>query len=94
MCYGLLKIYLKEVLGSFEEINDLVSSYFIKTVLLWEIQTNSQHNVGEDSLLQLFRNCLQKLYMLSVLCHYHLGDFDRTEIEFQLLRKSWSDMRI
>jgi hypothetical protein len=23
ICYGLLKIYLKEVLGSFEEINDL-----------------------------------------------------------------------
>ena len=62
MCYGLLKIYLKEVLGSFEEINDLVSSYFMKTVLLWEIQTNSQHNVGADSLLQLFRNCLQRLY--------------------------------
>ena len=62
MCYGLLKIYLKEALGSFEEINDLVSSYFIKTVLLWEIQTNSQHNVGVDSLLQLFRNCLQRLY--------------------------------
>jgi hypothetical protein len=50
MCYGLLKIYLKEVLGSFEEINDLVSSYFMKTVLLWEIQTHSQHNFGEDSL--------------------------------------------
>lgn len=27
MCYGLLKIYLKEVLGSFEEINDMISSY-------------------------------------------------------------------
>ena len=62
MCYGLLKIYLKEVLGSFEEINDLVSSYFMKTVLLWEIQTNSQHNVGADSLFQVFRNCLQRLF--------------------------------
>jgi hypothetical protein len=61
MCYGLLKIYLTEVLGSFEEINDLVSSYFIKTVLLWKIQTNSQHNVGVDSLLHLFRNCLLRL---------------------------------
>jgi hypothetical protein len=39
-------MYLKQVLGSFEEINDLISSYFMKTVLLWEIQTNSQHNVG------------------------------------------------
>jgi hypothetical protein len=62
MCYGLLKLYLKEILGSFEEINDLVSSYFMKTLLLWEIQTNSQHNVGPDSLLQLFLNCLQRLY--------------------------------
>jgi hypothetical protein len=44
MCYGLLKLYLKEILGSFEEINDIVSSYFMKTLLLWEIQTNSQHN--------------------------------------------------
>jgi len=62
MCYGLLKIYLKEVLGSFEEINNLVSSYFMKTVLLWEIQTNREHNVGADGLLQVFRNCLQRLY--------------------------------
>jgi hypothetical protein len=62
MCYGLLKLYLKEILGSFEEINDLVSSYFMKTLLLWEIQTNSQHNDGPDSLLQVFRNCLQRLY--------------------------------
>ena len=62
MCYGLLKLYLKEILGSFEEINDLVSSYFMKTLLLWEIQTNSQHNVGPDSLLQVFLNCLQRLY--------------------------------
>jgi hypothetical protein len=45
-----------------EEINDLVSSYFMKTLLLWEIQTNSQHNVGPDSLLQVFLNCLQRLY--------------------------------
>jgi hypothetical protein len=69
MCYGLLKIYLKEVLGSFEEINDLVSSYFMKTVLLWEIQTHSQHNFGEDSLLQVFRNCLQRLYTLVKTAH-------------------------
>jgi hypothetical protein len=61
MCYGLLKLYLKEVLGSFEEINDLVSSYFMKPVLLWEIQKNREHNVGADSLLQLFWNCLQRL---------------------------------
>ena len=61
MCYGLLKVYLKEVLGSFEEINDLVSSYFMKTVLLWEIQTNREHNVGADSLLPLFRKCLKRL---------------------------------
>ena len=62
ICYGLLKIYLKQVLGSFEEIDDLISSYFMKTVLLWEIQTNSQHNVGADSLFQVFRNCLQRLF--------------------------------
>jgi hypothetical protein len=62
MCYGLLKVYRKEVLWSFEEINDLVSSYFMKTVLLWEIQTNREHNIGADSLLQVFRNCLQRLY--------------------------------
>ena len=62
MCYGLLKLYLKEILDSFEEINDLVSSYFMKTLLLWEIQTNSQHNVGPVSLLQVFLNCLQRLY--------------------------------
>jgi hypothetical protein len=34
----------------------------MKTVLLWEIQTNMEHNIGADSLLQVFRNCLQRLY--------------------------------
>lgn len=40
MCYGILKIFLKEVLCSRNQ-ESLICSYFLKTILFWEIQNNA-----------------------------------------------------
>lgn len=37
LCYGMFKIFLKEVLCSSTH-ESLICSYFLKTVLFWEIQ--------------------------------------------------------
>ena len=42
MCYCLLKIFLKEAINQHEDVSDLLCSYFLKTALFWDIQTNSQ----------------------------------------------------
>lgn len=39
LCYGILKIFLKEVLCSKNQ-ESLICSYFLKTILFWEIQNN------------------------------------------------------
>ena len=41
LCYGLLKIFLKEAIDINTEIKGLLCSYFLKTSLFWEISTNS-----------------------------------------------------
>ena len=40
LCYGLLKIFLKEAIDVNTEIKGLLCSYFLKTALFWEIATN------------------------------------------------------
>lgn len=39
LCYGILKFFLKEVLCSTNQ-ESLICSYFLKTILFWEIQNN------------------------------------------------------
>ena len=41
LCYGLLKIFLKEAIDVNTEIKGLLCSYFLKTALFWEISENS-----------------------------------------------------
>ena len=41
LCYGLLKIFLKEAIDVNTEIRGLLCSYFLKTALFWEISQSS-----------------------------------------------------
>ncbi|KAK3086716.1 hypothetical protein FSP39_022406 [Pinctada imbricata] len=41
LCYGLLKLFLNEVLKEIPTINDLLCSYFMKTAVFWEISENT-----------------------------------------------------
>ena len=60
LCYGLLKIFLKEVIDVNTEIKGLLCSYFLKTALFWEISTsNIQWNAS--NFLSCFWTCFQRL---------------------------------
>ena len=60
LCYGLLKIFLKEVIDVNIEIKGMLCSYYIKTALFWEIcRCNIQWNTS--NFLSCFWTCFQRL---------------------------------
>ena len=60
LCYGLLKIFLKEAIDVNPNAKGLLCSYFMKTALFWEITTAVNHWEG-PSLLPCFWNCFCRL---------------------------------
>lgn len=62
MCYGVLKIFLKEVLSSTNQ-GSLICSYFLKTILFWEIQNDPDSLFWRPSnLMTCFWVCFKRLY--------------------------------
>ena len=60
LCYGLLKIFLKEAIDVNTEIKGLLCSYVLKTALFWEISTDHvQWNAS--NFLSCFWKCFQRL---------------------------------
>ena len=68
LCYGLLKIFLKEAIDSEEKVKGLLCSYFLKTALFWEI-TASPNHWNPSSLLSCFWKCFCRLIQW-VSCSY------------------------
>lgn len=62
LCYGMLKIYLNEILNKYEGMKDLVSSYIMKTSLFWEVQSSYTNPWYFDTLLQSFGRCVKRIY--------------------------------
>ena len=60
LCYGLLKLFLKEVVDTNEDVKGLLCSYFLKTALFWEI-TTSPNQWNTSSLLSCFWKCFCRL---------------------------------
>jgi hypothetical protein len=60
LCYGLLKIFLKEVIN-FRKENPILCSYFMKTVLFWVIQDDVSMPWTPDNLLSVFWTCFKSL---------------------------------
>ena len=60
LCYGLLKIFLKEAIDTDPNIKGLLCSYFLKTALFWEITTTSSR-WNPSTLLSCFWNCFHRL---------------------------------
>lgn len=61
MCYGVLKIFLKEVI-CFENQDSLIYSYYLKNILFWEIQNNPDSSFWcPQNLLSCFGVCLKRL---------------------------------
>ncbi|XP_062599369.1 uncharacterized protein LOC134260853 isoform X2 [Saccostrea cucullata] len=60
LCYGLLKILLKEVINS--QLNSpVLCSYFVKTILFWVIQNNKSLIWTPNCLLSCFWKCFKLL---------------------------------
>ena len=68
LCYGLLKIFLKEAVDVNSDIKGLLCSYFLKTALFWEITTSS-NQWNPSTLLSCFWKCFQRLLQW-VSCSY------------------------
>ena len=60
LCYGLLKIFLKEVINA-ENNNPCLCSYFMKTIVFWVIQSNSSRQWFPSDLLHSFWTCFKLL---------------------------------
>ena len=60
LCYGLLKLFLKEAMDANVTVKGLLCSYFLKTAVFWEIATSRSRWVS-CTLLSRFWNCLTRL---------------------------------
>ena len=60
LCYGLLKIFLKEAIDANPDVKGLLCSYFLKTALFWEI-TMALNQWNPSSFLSCFWNCFRRL---------------------------------
>lgn len=59
-CYGILKIFLEEVINE-QSSSPILCSYFMKTVLFWVIQNDTTLIWNPDNLLFCFWNCFKLL---------------------------------
>ena len=60
LCYGLLKIFLKEAINANAEIEGLLCSYYLKTAVFWEIMDLSQI-WNPSTFLLCFWGCFTRL---------------------------------
>ncbi|XP_062586863.1 uncharacterized protein LOC134248487 [Saccostrea cucullata] len=60
LCYGLLKMFLKEVINS-NEGSPILCSYFTKTAVFWVIQYNSSLTWTPENILPCFWECFKLL---------------------------------
>ena len=60
LCYGLLKIFLKEAIDANSDVRGLMCSYFLKTSIFWEI-TSSPNDWNPSSFLSKFWKCFCRL---------------------------------
>lgn len=61
MCYGVLKIFLKEVICSINQ-DSLICYYYLKNILFWEIQNNPDSSFWcPQNSLPCFGVCFKRL---------------------------------
>ncbi|XP_063438334.1 uncharacterized protein LOC134719260 [Mytilus trossulus] len=77
LCYALLKIVLKDVIASFSECQDLLCSYFLKTIVFWISEELPQSIWKPDCIIQCFMRCFNRLIYCvehSVCLHYFIPE--------------------
>ncbi|XP_052086560.1 uncharacterized protein LOC127723884 [Mytilus californianus] len=61
LCYGLLKITLKRIVNTYDDVKDLLCSYFLKTALFWVSEEVDIDTFQIPKLFHCFFLCLNKL---------------------------------
>ena len=60
LCYGLLKIFLKEAVNANNDLDGLLCSYYLKTAVFWEIMDATQEWTP-STFLECFWRCFKRL---------------------------------
>ncbi|KAK3085284.1 hypothetical protein FSP39_001043 [Pinctada imbricata] len=60
LCYGLMKLFLNEVIKRSPSVSELMCSYFMKTAVFWEISDKSD-NWSAETFLPKFWNVFRRL---------------------------------
>ncbi|XP_071126620.1 cyclic GMP-AMP synthase-like receptor 2 [Mytilus edulis] len=77
LCYALLKILLKDVISTYTECEDLLCSYFLKTIMFWISEELPQSIWKPETLTHCFMRCLRRLIYsvdYSVCLHYFIPE--------------------
>ncbi|VDI09538.1 Hypothetical predicted protein [Mytilus galloprovincialis] len=77
LCYALLKIILKDVIASFSECEDLLCSYFLKTIVFWISEELPQSVWKPENTIPCFMRCFSRLVYCvehSVCLHYFIPE--------------------
>ncbi|XP_052097558.1 uncharacterized protein LOC127732550 [Mytilus californianus] len=61
LCYALLKIILKDVIATFSECEDLLCSYFLKTIVFWISEELPQSVWQPAYIIPCFMRCFRRL---------------------------------
>ncbi|XP_052102227.1 uncharacterized protein LOC127735866 [Mytilus californianus] len=69
LCYGLLKLTLKRVVNTNNDVKELLCSYFMKTALFWVSEEKDYDTFQLPKLFYCFSLCLDKLISWVNICY-------------------------
>ncbi|VDI62176.1 Hypothetical predicted protein [Mytilus galloprovincialis] len=69
LCYGLLKIMLKRIVNTQNDVKDLLCSYFLKTALFWVADEVDIDTCQLSKIYYCFSLCLNKIISLVNTCY-------------------------
>ncbi|CAC5403365.1 unnamed protein product [Mytilus coruscus] len=69
LCYGLLKLTLKRIVNTKDEVKDLLCSYFLKTALFWVSEEVDLETFQLSKIYHCFSLCFEKLILWVSTCY-------------------------
>lgn len=85
LCYALLKIWLKEVLNQDNILNNILCSYYMKTVLFWILEEEENLHWIPKNLLHCFLLCIKRLHywiLLGYIPNYFIPEYNMIHGKF------------
>ncbi|XP_052078052.1 uncharacterized protein LOC127715990, partial [Mytilus californianus] len=90
ICYALLKILLKDVIVTYTKCEDLLCSYFLKTIIFWISEELLQSIWEPENLIHCFMRCFSRLIYCvyySVCLHYFISENNMFENKIEGLAR-------